>query len=74
MAYGPQRVCAMLAALHPPTFVVLVMGNLMPHITGTTGIFVFFKEFMNTHYQNFVVNQIYFGQTFVLTKKFSMIL
>ena len=40
---GTYRVYAMAATQRPPTFVVLVMGNLMAHITGTTGIFVFFR-------------------------------
>ena len=44
---GTYRVYAMAATQRPPTFVVLVMGNLMAHITGTTGIFVLFKEFIN---------------------------
>ena len=47
---GTYRVYAMAATQRPPTFVVLVMGNLMVHITGTTGIF----QRVYKYYQKFV--------------------
>ena len=46
------RVYAMAATQRPPTFVVLVMGNLMAHITGTT------VQRVYNYYQKFVIGQI----------------
>ena len=52
----------------PLLFEVLVMGNLMAHITGTTGIFVLFNRVyllysafqrVYKYHQKFVIGQIY---------------
>ena len=55
---GTYRVYAMAATQRPPTFVVLVMGNLMAHITGTTDIF----QRVYKHYQ--VCLNIFFSRNF----------